>query len=115
MTINLFSLEILIGLIIGLLLGVVAKSYFSKTETKDDDVSNISFENAIFFTHGPVDKNIPLIKTAKYILHHCDEEKYQNVDYIKYQVYTSGKENCYGFSGKKMDEYVYYNEKTNEI
>ena len=36
MTINLFSLEILIGLIIGLLLGVVAKSYFSKTETKDE-------------------------------------------------------------------------------
>ena len=42
MTINLFSLEILIGLIIGLLLGVVAKSYFSKTETKDDDVSNFA-------------------------------------------------------------------------
>ena len=82
---------------------------------KDDDVSNISFENAIFFTHGPVDKNIPLIKTAKYILHQCDEEKYQNVDYIKYQVYTSGKENCYGFSGKKMDEYVYYNEKTKDL
>ena len=42
MTINLFSLEILIGLIIGLLLGVVAKSYFSKTETKDDDTSNFA-------------------------------------------------------------------------
>ena len=40
MTINLFSLEILIGLIVGLLLGVVARSYFSKKDTNESDTSN---------------------------------------------------------------------------
>ncbi len=36
MTVNIFSLELLIGLIIGLLIGVVIKSFFSKEEIKEE-------------------------------------------------------------------------------
>lgn len=44
-----------------------------------DDVSNINFENTIFLTEGQVDKNIPLNKTSKYILHNCKREKYEDI------------------------------------
>lgn len=37
-----------------------------------DDVSEFNFENALFITEGQADKNIPIIESAYYILHHCD-------------------------------------------
>lgn len=33
-------------------------------------------EGDIFFTEGQVDYRIPLIKNARYILHHCNNDKY---------------------------------------
>lgn len=42
----------------------------------NDDVGNFDFNNVLFFTEDQASKNIPLIKNAKYILHHCKLEKY---------------------------------------
>jgi hypothetical protein len=81
----------------------------------NDDISGINFDNAIFFTHGPVERGIPLIKTAKYILHHCDEDKYENFNYIKVQIPTNGKEKSLGFSGNKLDDLTYYDETTKNL
>jgi len=41
MTINLFSIEILVGLITGLFLGALIKNFFKKKETNDDFGKNI--------------------------------------------------------------------------
>lgn len=38
-----------------------------------------AISDAIFLTEGGVDQKIPLFKDAKYILHHCNLEKYKNV------------------------------------
>lgn len=47
-------------------------------------------DDIIFFTEGQVDSHIPLIKNAKYVLHNCNTEKYQNFDaqILNLQVYT---------------------------
>lgn len=46
----------------------------------NDDVSNINFDNCIFFTEGQVDKKIPLNNSSFYILHNCNKEKYENIN-----------------------------------
>ncbi|MBT8578575.1 hypothetical protein G6695_04915 [Polynucleobacter paneuropaeus] len=43
---------------------------------ENDETSNINFENSIFLTEGGVDEKIPLLKSCKYILHHCNTQKY---------------------------------------
>jgi len=48
----------------------------------NDDVKNFNFNDCIFLTEGQVDKKIPLNSTSKYILHHCDQEKYKSYNYI---------------------------------
>ncbi len=54
----------------------------------NDDVSNVNFDNCIFFTEGQVDKNIPLNDSSMYITHNCDDEKYQNFKKINIQVFN---------------------------
>ena len=57
-----------------------------------DDISNIDFTNSLFITEGQVDQNIPIIKTAYYILHNCNMDKYSTLskeNYIILQVYTN--------------------------
>ena len=46
----------------------------------NENVSNFNFDNSIFFTEDQVQKNIPLIKSSKYILHHTDLRKYVEND-----------------------------------
>jgi hypothetical protein len=50
----------------------------------NEDVSNFNFNDSIFFTEDQVQKNIPLNKTCKYILHHTNLDKYidNNLNYI---------------------------------
>ena len=45
---------------------------------------NFNFENCLFFTEDQVQHNIPLVKSAKYILHHTKLDKYidNNLSYI---------------------------------
>ena len=45
----------------------------------NEDVSGFDFENCLFFTEDQVQKNIPLIKNSKYILHHTNLEKYEEI------------------------------------
>jgi hypothetical protein len=45
-----------------------------------DDVSNVNFENCLFFTEGQVDKKMPRNKSSKYILHNCDGSTYDEIN-----------------------------------
>lgn len=75
-----------------------------------DDVSHMTFDNSLFITEGQVDQNIPKIKTAKYILHNCDTQKYDGMYTLNLQVYTNGVEKSCGISGKEMEPCVFYDE-----
>jgi hypothetical protein len=55
----------------------------------DDDVSDLNFENNLFLTEGQVDKNIPLLKSCKYVIHNCCD-KYDEYDNLKIQYLTRG-------------------------
>lgn len=73
---------------------------------KSDDISNINFENTLFFTEGQVDTNIPLRKDCYYVLHNCDNNKYRLIDKknkITLQVYTHDVINKHG--GKRIEEH----------
>jgi hypothetical protein len=52
-----------------------------------DDVAEFNFDNCIFLTEGQVDKNIPLNKSCKYILHSGNHEKYLNLKKINIQIF----------------------------
>ncbi len=89
---------------------------------EQDDISNLDLSNSIFLTMGVCDKNIPIIKNAKYILHNCDEvknniDKYNNVKYLKIQVYTKDiAENTDRFNEEqmeKLDTTIHYSHKYN--
>ena len=43
----------------------------------DDNIDNFDFNNALFITEGQVDQKIPLRETSYYVLHNCDQKKYQ--------------------------------------
>jgi hypothetical protein len=45
----------------------------------ETDVSGCDFSNTLFLTEGQVDKNIPLRKDCRYLLHYCDPERYVDV------------------------------------
>ena len=83
-----------------------------------DDISNMSFEECIFFTEGQADQKIPILKNAKYILHNCNLEKYADIpsnNILKLQVFTNGKQNSVGHSGEKINEYTYFDSKSNTL
>lgn len=77
--------------------------------------------NALFLTEGQVDQKIPLFKEAKYILHHCDLKKYNDVG-CKYINLCNYVEPCergismnYNGSCKKISEFLFLDEKNNAI
>lgn len=60
-----------------------------------DDIKTMPdefYDDSLFITEGQVDKNIPLRKNSTYILHHCNNKKYEEVgcrilnlgNYLKY-------------------------------
>lgn len=55
-----------------------------------DNISGIDFENSLFLTEGQVDQNIPIVASAKYIIHNCDLTKYKPIlpNVLNLQVYT---------------------------
>jgi hypothetical protein len=76
----------------------------------NDNVNGFDFSNSLFLTEGQVDQNIPLRADCKYIIHNCNEAKYQSLlqkgNCIKLQVYTDtvlNKPNC-----QKKDQCIYY-------
>jgi len=76
---------------------------------KTDNLRNLQLDNAVFLTEGNVDDSIPLIKNAKYILHHCNLDKYKDrgCEYIQLRNY----EHNYNYIGKtyeKINEWTYF-------
>jgi len=60
--------------------------------TDEDDISGISFSNSLFLTEGQVDVNIPLRNDCFYVLHNCDNPKYNQLpieNILKINVYTA--------------------------
>lgn len=85
-----------------------------------DDVSNFNFNNCILFTEGQVDKRIPLNITSKYILHHCNKDKYHNYRHVNLCNYvndcTLGKSHNYpGGSVEKINYFTYYDSKNRAL
>jgi hypothetical protein len=59
----------------------------------DNDYVSLDFSNAIFLTEGQVDTKIPLVKSAKYILHNCNLSKYIDIpNKINLQYWHNGIE-----------------------
>ena len=89
----------------------------------DDDVCGIDFSNSLFLTEHQVDKNIPIRKDCKYILHNCFvdpgkayyikevgiwyDKKYKSIyeNIINIQVYRPK----FVLGAKKLDNFIYYN------
>lgn len=77
-----------------------------------DFVDTDECSNTIFLTEGQVDKDIPIRKDCKYILHNCDLTKYQDVigNCLNMQVFTvdtlKPERNC-----SCVEEFVYYQDK----
>lgn len=77
-----------------------------------DDVSNINFEDCLFFTEGQVDAKMPRNKTSKYILHNCDGSTYTeinpknrlNIQFFHKDIlnYNFTKINSYTFAGSDI-------------
>jgi hypothetical protein len=84
-----------------------------------DNVQGFDFSNSIFLTSGGHEKNIPMIKDAKYILHNCDLQRYSGLNYIILQVYTNdleeGNERYVAEDMEKLDYLIYYSKKYNII
>lgn len=45
----------------------------------EDPVEHINFDNCLFLTEGQVDDKIPIVNSSKYVLHHCNLNKYNSV------------------------------------
>ena len=82
---------------------------------KNDDISNLNFDNCIFFTEDQVQHTIPLNKNSFYILHHCKLDKYidNGLKYINLCNYVNdcqlGKSYNYENSNvEKINYYTYY-------
>jgi len=76
---------------------------------KKDDLRNLQLDNLVFLTEGNVDDNIPLIKNAKYILHHCSIDKYKDIgcEYIQLRNYEHNS-NFIGRAYEKINEWTYF-------
>jgi len=73
----------------------------------NDDISNINFNNCLFLTEGQVDQKMPVNNTSKYVLHHCNLDKYNSIigNCLNLQVYTK---DCSFRKVQKMDEPLTY-------
>ena len=77
------------------------------------DISSLCFDDSLFITEGQVDNKIPILTNCYYILHNCDLTKYKinDINVLILQVYTK---DCLKINVKKIDKYIYYEEKTLE-
>lgn len=48
--------------------------------TESDNLAPDFFDDALVITEGQVDANIPLVKSAAYLLHNCDTQKYERLE-----------------------------------
>ena len=81
----------------------------------NDDISNIDFSNTLFITEGQVDQNIPILKTAYYVLHNCNMDKYSILpeeNYMILQVYTNDVINKHNATEIDKSTLTYFKGKT---
>ncbi len=74
---------------------------------KSDDIHGIDFTNTLFLTEGQVDEGIPIRNDGVYILHNCNPQKYQGLDYFYIQVYNDTVLN--DPSVVQIDKCIYFN------
>jgi hypothetical protein len=65
----------------------------------NDNVDEFDFSGCLFLTESQVEQNIPLVKNSKYILHHCNNEKYIDAgcEFINLCNYVADCEDGIGF------------------
>lgn len=75
----------------------------------EDVIEDFDFENSLFLVEGQVDRKIPLRNDCKYILHNCNNSKYQHLDqknWMRLQVYTDDVLDWP--SAKQVEPFVYF-------
>lgn len=87
---------------------------------KNDNISKLNFDNAIFFTENQAHEGIPLNKNAKYILHHCILDKYidSGCKFISLQNYLNVFEKQYLSNQEglqKINSYTYYDKNSSSL
>ena len=78
----------------------------------NDDVSNLNFDHCLFFTEGQVDKNIPINKSSKYILHNCNGEKYADISIQNKLIIQFFHKDVLNYNLQKINEYTYFGDHT---
>lgn len=88
----------------------------------NDNVSGFNFDNCIFLTEDQVQKNIPLNKTCKYVLHHTKLDKYieHGLDFINLANYLKWCDDGISAYHKentvvKLNDLCYWDEKTKTL
>lgn len=73
----------------------------------DSDISNINFDNSLFFTEHQVDDKLPHNKNSKYILHNCAGEDYADIlpeNKVSIQFFHK---DVLGYETTKVNSYTY--------
>jgi hypothetical protein len=80
----------------------------------NEDVYDFDFSNSLILTLGGWEKNLPVRKDCKYILHNCDLNKYSSVldNSLILQVFTT---DVYGRDVEKIEDFVYYQKGENVL
>ena len=87
---------------------------------KEDNISNFCFNDSIFLTEDQAHQGIPLLKKAKYILHHCILDKYieSNCKFINLQNYLNIFSNQYLDNKNRMQKinpYTFFDENSSSL
>ena len=75
-----------------------------------DDVSNINFDNCLFFTEGQVDKKMPHNKSSKYILHNCNGANYTDIDATNKLNIQFFHKDVLNYKTNKINDYTFVGE-----
>ena len=87
-----------------------------------DSLDGLDFSSSIFFTEGQVDDGIPLLRDAKYVLHHCESNKYLECgaktlnlcNYVKF-CDTGVSPNYPGNSVNRIDKWTFIDSKARAV
>jgi hypothetical protein len=76
------------------------------------DISNINFDNALFLTEGQVCNNIPINKTAKYILHNCYDPKFSELPPENITTLQYFHKDVLSYNLERINDYTFYGART---
>ena len=82
----------------------------------NDDVSNMNFDNSVFFTAGNYHDKIPIKNNCKYVLHNCDNVEKFDKNSLILQVYTVDVlDRKDEEKSNKIDNCIWFSEKTRTL